>query len=69
LPESAMLKLYYSLIYSNLNYGLVAWGSTYPSYTTKLQDKAIQIVTGKKWNERISPLYKILNVLPELFNL
>ena len=49
LPSSVLLKLYYSLIHSHFNYGLVVWGSTYPTNLNKLklfQNKAIRIVTS-----------------------
>ena len=67
LPESAMLNLYYALVHSNLIYGILWWGNTFPSYLTKLsklQNKAIRIVTGKNWNDSANPLYQKLNILP-----
>ena len=48
LLQDAFLKLYYALIHSHLNYGILAWGNTYHSYLLKLmrlQNKAIRIVT------------------------
>ena len=36
LPQSALLKIYYALIHSQLMYGLPIWGSTFPSYINKL---------------------------------
>ena len=59
LPESAMLNFYYALVHSNLIYGILVWGNTFPSYLTKLsklQNKAIRIVTGKNWNDSANPL-------------
>ena len=32
LPQSALFKIYYALIHSQLMYGLPIWGSTFPSY-------------------------------------
>ena len=67
LPESAMLNLYYDLVHSNLIYGILVWGNTFLSYLTKLsklQNKAIRIVTGKNWNDSANPLYQKLNILP-----
>ena len=67
LPESAMLNLYYALVHSNLIYGILVWGNTFPSYLTKLsklQNKAIRIETGKTWNDSANPLCQKLNILP-----
>ena len=36
LPQDAVLKLYYALIHSHLNYGILAWSNTYHSYFLKL---------------------------------
>ena len=49
LPQSALLKIYYALIHSQLMYGLPIWGSTFPSYTNKLkslQNKAVKTIGG-----------------------
>ena len=72
LPQDALLKLYYALIHSHLNYGILAWGNTYHSYLLKLmrlQNKAIRIVTCSGWNDSAFPLFKKTNVLtiPLLF--
>ena len=72
LPQDALLKLYYALIHSHLNYGILAWGYTYHSYLLKLmrlQNKAIRIVTCSGWNNSAFPLFKKTNVLtiPLLF--
>ena len=32
LPQDALFKLYYALIHSHLNYGILARGNTYDSY-------------------------------------
>ena len=62
-----MPNLYYVLVHSNLIYGILGWGNTFPSYLTKLSklpNKAIRIVTGKNWNDSANPLYQKLNILP-----
>ena len=61
LPQDALLKLYYALIHSHLNYGILAWGNTYHSYLLKLmrlQNKAIRVVTCSGWNNSAFPLFK-----------
>ena len=67
LPSSALLKLYNSLIHSHFNYGLVVWGSTYPTYLIKpklLQNKAIRIVASSHWLTGSKSLYIKTNILP-----
>ena len=49
LPQNALLKIYYVLIHSQLTYGLIIWGSTFPSYLHKLQslqNKAVKMIGG-----------------------
>ena len=61
LPQDALLKLYYALIHSHLNYGILAWGNTYHSYLLKLmrlQNKEIRIVTCSGWNDSAFPCLK-----------
>ena len=36
IPQTALIKKYYSHIPSHLIFGLPAWGSTYPTYLDKL---------------------------------
>ena len=66
LPTSALLYVYYSLMYLHLSYGIIIWGSTYKSYLGKLislQNKAIRAVGGAEWNESSSSLYYRFKVL------
>ena len=49
LPQNALLKLYYSLVHPHLPYGIVAWGSTFPTYLLKLastQNKVVKLIEG-----------------------
>ena len=65
LPLNA-LKLYYSMVHSHLLYGLVVWGSTFPSYLKKLnsiQDKAVKLIGGGNYLDRATPYYSKLNIL------
>ena len=48
-------------------YGLVLWGSTHKTYIKTLQimqNKAIRIVNGSKYNDSVAPIYRSLNILP-----
>ena len=47
LPQNALLKIHYALIHSQLTYGFIIWGSTFPSYLNKLQslqNKAVKMI-------------------------
>ena len=61
LNRKHLLTLYYALIYPYLDYGITLWGSTHNSYIKTLfvkQKKAIRIITGAKYNEHTTPLFK-----------
>jgi len=61
-----LLKLYYAIFHSHLQYGLLAWTSTYKSYYHKitiLQNKAVKNIGGGKWNDRATPFYAKLKIL------
>ena len=66
-----LINLYYSLIYPFLIYGIIAWGTTYPTTLQPLyvlQKKAMRIMTFSKFDEHSSPLFKSLNII-KLFDL
>ena len=49
---SLLRTLYYSLVYSHLNYDIHAWGSTCKTDIDKiliLQKKAVRAMTGNRW--------------------
>ena len=59
-------KLYYSLIYPFLTYGLSIWGNTYNSTLRPLitlQKRAIRTITFSKPDEHSEPLFKELEIL------
>ena len=58
----------------SLLYGLVVWGSTFPSYLKKLnsiQNKAVKLIGGGNYLDRVTPYYSKLNILklPDLSKL
>ena len=68
LPQNALLKLYYAMVHPCLIYGLVAWGSTFPSYIEKLiilsyQNKTVKLIGGGNYLDRATPYYSKLNIL------
>jgi len=65
-PQKPLLKLFYSLIHPHLFYGLVAWGSTFPSHLRKLsslQNKAIKLIGGGTYLNDATPYYLKYNIL------
>ena len=71
MPTNALLKIYYSLIHSQLLYGLPVWGSTYTSCLYKLitiQNKAVKLIGGGRLLDSPSPFYSKFRIL-KLFNL
>lgn len=71
LNKKAMLLLYYAIFHSHLQYGIIAWSSTFKSYLYKLsilQNKAVKIIGGGKYFDRATPFYSNLNIL-KLFDI
>jgi hypothetical protein len=65
-PNSALLSLYYALIYPYLNYGICAWGSTTANHLKPIitqQKSAIRIITNSAFRQHSAPLFKSLNLL------
>ena len=66
LPETALLKIYYAQIHSHLLFGLIIWGSTFPTYIKKLitlQNKAVKFIRAAKFDDSFSPYYKRLKIV------
>ena len=60
LPFFTMKMLYYSLIYSHLNYGVIHWGSAFKyrlGTMIKLQKRAVRVITKSKISAHTSPLF------------
>jgi len=60
-------SIYYALIHSHLNYGLLLWGSSAKTFLHKIeimQNKSIRIITNSKYNATAHPIYKLLHILP-----
>ena len=65
-PSSVLLKLYFALFHSNILYGLLIWHNTYSTYTNKtsrLQNKAIKLITNSKRTDKCAPIYEKLEIL------
>ena len=70
LPVDILRTLYFSMINSNLNYGILVWGYSCQRLI-KLQKKAIRLISGSKFNAHTGPLLKSLDILTleDLLNL
>ena len=66
LPLKALCKIHFALFHPHLLYGLVAWGSTFPTYMSKLesiQNKAVKIMGSGTTRESPTPFYGQLKIL------
>ena len=64
LPISAMKLMYDSLILSHLQFGITNWGFEWDRIS-KLQKRALRIMTNSKYNVHTEPLFKELQ-LPKI---
>ena len=67
LPKSCLITLYYSFVYPYLNYCLEVWGKATEnivSKISKLQKRAIRIITNKPWRAHTDPLFDELKNTP-----
>ena len=62
LPISAMKLMYDSLILSHLQFGITNWGLEWDRIS-KLQKRALRIMTNSKYNAHTEPLFKELHLL------
>ena len=62
LPFSALKLMYSSLILSHLQFAITSWGFQW-EILSKLQKRAIRIVTNCKYNAHTDPLFKRLKLL------
>jgi len=62
IPKCALLNIYNALILPYLNYAVIIWGHK-ANCLTKLQKKAIRIITKSKYNAHTSGLFKSEKIL------
>ena len=66
LPPYILRMLYFSLVHSNLTYGILLWGSASNLVLNKLvvlQKKIIRVITGSGWYDHTSHLFKEYRIL------
>ena len=62
LPQHILKTMYSSLVLSQLNYSILAWGFE-SSRIFKLQKKAVHIISNSKYNAHTEPIFKTLRLL------
>ena len=62
LPLCTMRTLYFSMVGSVLNYGILTWGFTH-SRLNKIQKRVLRIITCRKYNVHTEPLFTALDIL------
>ena len=62
LPQNILKMIYTSIIQSNLNYCILAWGYNCGRLKT-LQKKAVRIITNSRYNSHTDPIFKKLEIL------
>ena len=66
LTSNALLMLYYALVYPHLTYGILIRGSTYKYHLNTLQllqNKVMRAITKRRSSDKITPIYRRLQVL------
>ena len=67
LPQQALKTLYYSLVYSYIQYCVSVWGSTYPTNLNRLvvlQKNVVRIIARKPHDDaHTDPIFKNLEIL------
>ena len=62
LAIDVLRKLYFSMVQSQLQYGILAWGFDH-SRLNKIQKRIIRIITRSKYKSHRDPLFKALEIL------
>ena len=65
-PHCTLIMLYYSFVYSCVNYGITTWGTVDQSKKHAIEVKMNNIVRRITWNKKfthVSHLYQNLNLL------
>ena len=69
-PIHQLKQIYYNLIYSDLSYAVIAWGSAYKTHLQKLQSKQNTVLrlmffatTSAPYTESAIPFLNLLDIL------
>ena len=58
-PQNILLQLYYTLVHSQLLYGIIIWGNTFPTYMRKLtalQNRAVKVISRAHFRNSVKSL-------------
>ena len=67
MKKETLVTLYYSFVYPYLQYGIIAWGSTYDNVINpifRLQKKIVRVISSSRWHAPSDPIFKSLKLLP-----
>jgi hypothetical protein len=65
MSQDALKSVYYSYFHSLITYSIIFWGnSSYSSHISRLQNKAVRIITGSGPRDSCRELFKHLRILP-----
>ena len=65
-PKIILKQLYFALIHPLLLYGIITWGSTFPTYLHRLQilqNKAVRAVVGEHYHNLAKPILANLQII------
>ena len=67
LPTKTLLLLHHTIVHPHLLYGIQIWSNTYPTYQRNLiglQNRVLRIISGGKWDERLTQSGFEINACP-----
>ena len=63
LPINYLITVYYSLVFSHLQYGISTWGSASTYLLKTIQNKIIRLITFSSYRSNAEKLYAQLKIL------
>jgi len=63
LPINSLITVYYSLVFSHLQYGISSWGSASTYLLKTIQKKIIRLITFSSYRSNAEKLYAQLKIL------
>ena len=66
LPPTALLNLYYAIVYPHLLYGVILWVTAFKTHIHRLQtlqNRAVRVISRSDFRDHVTPHYQQLNIL------